>query len=162
MGLSDSDKIIMLCIYLDQTNSSFWKFPSYLDLDLESWEDHWQVGVLGISAQDQSSCQTCCHLAQPEIQSVMRLDFLHISKAKVKALNWGNAEDSVLRSAGELHLQLLLGVQPQPDWLHRRAPTRTGEVAIPVKNWDTPEGPICTAYKVSLVKLMSSGRYKTH
>ena len=147
IGLSDSDKIIMVCSYLDQTNSSFWSFPSYLDLDPESWEEHWQVGVLGISDQDQSSCQTCCHLAPPGIQSVMRLDFLHISKAKVKALNWGNAEDSVLRSAGELHLQLLLGVQPQPDWLHRCTPTRTGEVAaIPVKNWDTPQGPIYTAY----------------
>ena len=32
----------------------------------------------------------------------------------------------------------------------------------PVKNWDTPQGPICRAYKVSLVKLMSSGRHKTH
>ena len=159
MGLSDSDKIIMLCIYLDQTNSSFWKFPSYLDL--ESWEDHWQVGVLGISDQDQSSCQTCCHLAQPEIQSFMRLDFLHISKAKVKALNWGNAEDSVLRSAGELHLQLLLGVQPQPDWLHRCAPTRTGEVAIPAsEKLGHPSG--ADLYQVSLVNPMSCGRPKTH
>ena len=64
---------------------SSWPFHIRFTLDdldlfwviLSHGGEHWQH-VLGNPDSDQSSCQTCCHLAAVEIQSVMRSDFSHI------------------------------------------------------------------------------------
>ena len=132
LGILDSDQSFcyFFCEITYLLPYTYWR-AIFLSYKVHFWvilSEH----VLGNPDSDPSSCQSCCHLAAAEIQSVMRSDFSHIIKEILsflggEKLDWGNAEDSVIRFSRELHVQLLPGVGSKSHWLHCSTPTRAGK-----------------------------------